>query len=83
MFIFASLLLTAVPASAHDLGISQTRLSEIGPGSYRLSVLAGSATTRLFPAPQLPGQCEFSGSTPGVQVFCRATRCYYPGSAMA
>jgi hydrogenase/urease accessory protein HupE len=67
MFILVSLLLTAVPASAHDLGISQTRLSEIAPGSYRLSVLAESATTRLFAAPQLPGQCEFSGSTPGVQ----------------
>ena len=67
ILILALLLLMRVPAGAHDIGISQARLSEFAPGSYRLSVLAGRGSTNLYASPQLPAPCKFAQSPRGAQ----------------
>ena len=66
-FVLTLLLLASVPASAHDIGISKTELTETTAGSYRLRVLAKPSVTTLFPSPQLPGHCEFAELPRGVQ----------------
>ena len=59
--------LIAIPAYAHDIGISQAEFRETAPQSYQLSVATGPATSTLFPSPRLPEQCHFSGSPGGTQ----------------
>ena len=66
-FVLTLLLLASVPASAHDIGISKTELTETTAGSYRLRVLAKPSVTTLFPSPQLPGHCKFAELPRGVQ----------------
>ena len=65
--LLATLILTSLPVSAHDIGISQAELIEIKTGSYRLQVLAGSNASSLFGSPQLPQQCDFADFPRGVQ----------------
>ena len=50
---------------AHDIGVSESELLE-QPGSiYTLSVRSGVGASHLFPAPVLPGHCEFIGNPRG------------------
>ena len=60
-------LLLSIPAAAHDIGISQTRLIEQQINHYALNVQAGSGLISLFGPPQLPEHCQPIGNPRGIQ----------------
>lgn len=53
--------------SAHDIGISQTRLIESPNNHYALNVQAGSGLLSLFGPPLLPEHCQATGNPSGTQ----------------
>lgn len=65
-----ALSILALPASAHDIGVSRSELVETPAGdttTYRLRVAAGPGATARFSTPELPDHCEFVGDPRGVQ----------------
>jgi hypothetical protein len=53
--------------TAHDIGVTQSELIELGDERYELRARVGGPVAGLFAPPQLPEHCSYSGSPRGIQ----------------
>lgn len=57
----------ALPAAAHDIGITQAELIELEGNNYQFSARIGLDMASRHPAPEFPEGCSLAGTPAGVQ----------------
>jgi len=59
--------LPAVPALAHDIGVTQAQILELERNAYQFSARIGPGMASRYAGPELPDHCAFTSPPTGVQ----------------